>query len=337
MLITTVTCENKALFESMAQAQWFDLLELPGRFVLGAIDEDDQGQYAAGVLVFEVEEISPEEDAYLIAGTLRWLYVEPQARGRGVGDALMEEFFRVIGETGGVHLALCDVPMDAEYNELCAFLEDWGFTFSIGDVFETTLPLGELLSNSFFSGNPGLPVVSLSESPSLALSREIDRYTELPSVRSDLPELLPFCDMDVSCALWDKLELKGLMLVLASPNGSLEPLLMRSLSSDPRIVMGLARFAGQKAKEKYPMEKPVRLVCRTQAASSLISFFLPDMQPLLMRRGVCDYAGLWPQEENAPELSEQEEEEVLREFYEGEEPSEGMSGDASMSEEEREE
>ena len=88
MLITTVTCENKALFESMAPAQWFDLLELPGRFVLGAIDEDDQGQYAAGVLVFEVEEISPEEDAYLIAGTLRWLYVEPQARGRGVGDAL---------------------------------------------------------------------------------------------------------------------------------------------------------------------------------------------------------------------------------------------------------
>lgn len=322
MLITTVTQDNRSLFEAMAPAEWLDPLELPGRCVVGAIEEDEEGGYAAGVLVFDMEELMLEDDTYLITAALRWIYVDQQARGRGVGNALMEEYFRIIQESRVAYLETCDIPMGEEYDELCAFLEDWGFTFTVSDVYEAVVPLGELLSAPFFSGKVNMPVEPLSESPAERLFEELEAYEDLPMVRSNLNELLPFCDLDVSCAYWDRQKLRGVLLVLSSQNGNLEPVLMRSTAPNPQIVISLARFAGQMAGEKYPPDKPVKINCRMQASASLVDYFLPGLQPVLMRRGVCDSIGLWPQEEETPMLSEEEEEEALRQFYADAKPEE---------------
>lgn len=339
MLITTVTQENRSMFEAMVPEECFNPLDLPGRFVIGAIGEDEEGQYAAGVLVFEVGELMLEDGSVLITADLRWIYVDPQARGRGAGDALMEEYFRIIRESGVVYLETCDLPLGEEYDELCAFLEDWGFTFTVSDVYQAVIPLGKLLSAPFFGGGVSLPVEPLSESPAELLFRELERYEDLPMARSDLSELLPFCDLDVSCAFWDRQKLRGLLLVLSSPNGNLEPVLMRATVSDPRVVISLARFAGARAGEKYPPDQPVKIDCRMQAASSLVDLFLPDLQPLLMRRGVCDSIGLWPPEEETPALTEEEREEALRLFYEDAKPEEDEDGEPeeNAEQEEREE
>ena len=54
MFVVTVDEKNRSLFEHMVAEEFFDPLNKEGRYVLGAIGEDEYGMYAAGVLSFEV-------------------------------------------------------------------------------------------------------------------------------------------------------------------------------------------------------------------------------------------------------------------------------------------
>ena len=67
MQIVTVTEQNRSLFEQMVPEEFFDPLDKPGHFVLGAIGEDEEGLYAAGVLCFQVE-VGSAGDEDMLAG-----------------------------------------------------------------------------------------------------------------------------------------------------------------------------------------------------------------------------------------------------------------------------
>jgi len=284
MLITRITHDNRSVFQNLIPAEQYAELDMPGQFALGAIGEDDRGQYAAGVLLFAVQE-GVHEAGSDIAAELRWLYVAEECRRQGAADALMGELLRIL-DAAGITALLCDLPMDNDCDLLCLYLEAWGFRFRHMDRFVCSTTLGELLENPFFRQRHSTPVLPLSGFHANTLVQSVRKYTELPFVLQDLEAYLPQCDQDVSCGIWNRSSVEGLTLVRKLGGGGLELLLCRSKSQQIRQVMDMLLFAAGQAAKKYPPETTVRIDCRIGAAADLIAYFLPQAVPPMIRRGV---------------------------------------------------
>ena len=284
MFVTSINASNSALFAPLAQKKWFTPIDYPGRYLLGAIGEDEQGKYAAGVLVFEIREGgNGEED--LIAAVLQWLYVAPEFRRRGAADALLQELFRILSKTP-VEAVICDLPMGDEYRELCACLENWGFEFTPVNVYELNTTLGALGALPVFQKQPRPHTMALRHAPKQLLNDALRRLENQWFLPDDLYERIPSRDEDLSCVICGKNAAEGLALVCSDGEGGLELLLMRAFSDAQRNSIDLLTFAGRAAMSKYPPETPVRIVCRSEATAGIIHHMIPGAQPFLVLRGI---------------------------------------------------
>jgi len=182
---------------------------------------------------------------------------------------------------------MCDLSMDSEYNELCAYLEDWGFEFLPINRYELNITLEEVKRLPIFAKAPRPHTIALRDTPSYLLRDALGKMEHQLFLPDDLYERLPSRDPDLSCIIFEKSRTEGLALVCPDGEGGLELLLMRAFSDVQRNTLDLLSFAGRAAMKKYPPETPVRVVCRMEAAAGIINNLLPNAQPLLVRRGVC--------------------------------------------------
>lgn len=302
MIITTIDPKNEAVFADLIPEDLFEKMKLPSVFALGAIAEEEQR--TAGVLLFSVEEgVSGEEE--LIVATILWLYVAPSYRGTGAADLLMETFWDVMDKSE-VENILCDVPMSEEYNELCAYLESWGFQFFLWDQYELTVQLQDFLELPALKGKPGAGIKPLRMVDKADFRRFLDRVRMLPGVLQELPEISSAYEEDVSCVHMDDMGIDGALLVQKTSSGTLEVLLFRALSNQQQNMGMLARYSLGAAVEKYSPETPVHFVCRLEAMANVIDKMFPDASPLLVRRG-CYYNGPeGPEMEEETEAAEEE-------------------------------
>ena len=296
MLISTIIEKNKSLFEKLIPETIYAEIEMPGIFALGAIGEDDKGKYAAGVLIFSIDDGTNGEEN-LTAATIKWLYVAEEFRKNGAGDALMKEFFRIM-DSASIEQVLCDVPMPQEYDFLCAYLEQWGFEFSLVNIYEMTVELREVLENPLIRDHkPTENTVPLKAISASYFRQVMLHFKQMPNVLYSLSLDLNDYDTDLSCAFLADKDIVGIMLVRNQPSGDLEILLMRAFASIGKAMSNMMLFAAHAAADKYSPDTKVRIVCRIDAAASVIEKLFPDKQPLLVRRGVFS---------NAPYLTEKE-------------------------------
>jgi len=289
VIITTIVDENKVLFEKLVPNKIFEQINVPGHFGLAAILENHDGKYAAGVLVFDVDEGTNGEEN-LTAAIIKWFYVAEDFRKNGVADELMAEFFRVMDDAGIEHI-ICDVPMPEEYDFLCAYLEEWDFDFTIVNIYEITSELGEILQKPVFRGaTASSKTIALKEVPKLPFRQFIDSMKKRSDVLNIITSNASDYDLDVSCAYMNGSTVEGAMLFKAYASGELELLFMRANSNAQKSMADMLLFAAHSAAKKYPPETQVRIVCRIDAASSVISKLFPDRQPLLVRRGYFNNA-----------------------------------------------
>ena len=284
MIITTINEVNSSVFERLMPERLFSALTMPGYFALGAIWEEEGEKYAAGTLVFEVTEgFNGEEN--LIGAVLHWIYIADQFRQKGIADALIKEVLKVL-ETSGIQLLLCDLPMGEEYNFLCSYLEQWGFEFGLMEKYECDVTLDEIKERPFWKQKIRNKVESLTQFSDHEVRKGIQQFQDLPYMPVDLEEVLDLCDKDVSCAVWEDGSIKGLLMVQKKGKEKLELLFARSLNRKPELVMDLFLFAKQQLEKKYTAETKIHIECHMESSAQLIAYFLPEAQPLLVRRGV---------------------------------------------------
>lgn len=149
-MIIQITETTVKAYEHMIAPEQLYPLDRPGHYCLGAVAEKDGKETAAGILVFDISEGSVGEES-AIAAQIQWLYVEEDFRNQGIGNELMTELYRILNQAE-IFPVLCDIPFPEEYNELCAFLEDWGFAFSLIDKYEFRTTLEKLKRNKNFAG-----------------------------------------------------------------------------------------------------------------------------------------------------------------------------------------
>lgn len=311
MIISRIDESNKAIFESLMPGELFQKLNLPSVFAIGAIaGEGEEKKQVAGVLVFSVDEGSSGEENLIVA-TIMWLYVTPRYRGKKAADQLMEAFWHVVDESG-IENILCDVPMSEEYNQLCAYLESWGFQFFLIDRYELTVPLQDFLEIPAFQHAPSAAIKPLKQITETDLEQFLDKVQTLPGVLQELPRSLSAYDKDLSCVHVGKEGINGALLIQELVGGKLEVLLLRTLPKQQQRMGDLSCFGIHAAAKKYPPETGVHIVCRVDATGEVLDKLFPDVQPLLVRRGCYDNR---PQEATEEGLSHETEEEESR--YDG--------------------
>ncbi|MCC8140617.1 MAG: GNAT family N-acetyltransferase [Lachnospiraceae bacterium] len=290
-MISGINENNKSAFERLMPEEQYLSLRQPSVFALGAIWEEGEEKIPAGTLVFRVDEGTDGDNEEMTAARITWLYIAPEYRRRNLADRLMERFFDVMDESG-VEYAVCDVPMPAEYNLLCAYLEAWGFRVGLINKYDLTTELGDLLRMKSFQKEPTAGLTPLKEVSQDDFSRFLKSARELPGVWQDLPLLKEEYETSVSCVYKgnNRRKIESALLVQYIGNDTLDVVLLRTLNSRPEILPDLIRYAIRAAEGSYAADTNVRVVCRSAAAADLIAGIFPDAEPLLVRR-CCYYSG----------------------------------------------
>ena len=260
-------------------------LDRPGHYCLGAVAERDGKETAAGILVFDISEGSVGEES-AIAAQIQWLYVEEDMRNQGIGNELMAELYRILNQAE-VFPIICDVPFSEEYNELCAFLEDWGFTFGLIDKYEFRTTLENLKQNKNFAGkNVTGKVTSLEDLKSADWNQLRKLLQEEPQVLEIL-QTKDLYEPQISCVCWKNERIQALFLVRNGAQDQLIPeLLLGFPTSSSAEIYQLLLNAIDKAGKKYPAHTQILVSCQTAESANLIGYLFPDAQPELVRRGI---------------------------------------------------
>lgn len=267
----------------MVPSKIFEQVNSIGHFGLGAILDKQDDKYSAGVLIFDVDEGTNGEENLTVA-VIKWFYVAEEFRKNGVSDELMKEFFRVMDDAGIEHI-ICDVPMPEEYDFLCAYLEEWGFEFTLANIYEVTAELGEILEKPVFSGSKASSkTIALKEVPALSFRQFIGNMKKRHDVLNIITANVSDYDSDVSCVYMNGSSVEGAMLIKAYNSGELELLFMRAISNAQKVMADLLLFSAHAAAKKYSPETTVHIICRIEAAAGVIQKLFPDRQPLLVRR-----------------------------------------------------
>lgn len=293
-MIIRITETTVKAYEHMITPEQLYPLDRPGHYCLGAVTEKDGKETAAGILVFDISEgMIGDESA--IAAQIQWLYVEEDFRNQGIGNALMTELYRILNQAE-VFPVLCDIPFPEEYNELCAFLEGWGFTFRLIDKYEWKTTLENLKQNKNFAGKKITgQVISLEDLKPV-------EWNQLHKLLQDEPQVLEILqtkdlyEPQISCVCWKNEKIQSLFLVCRGAEDQLIPeLLLGFPTSSSADIYQMLLYALDRAEKNYPAHTQVLISCHTASSANLIAYLFPDAQPELVRRGI--YTGDWEEEE----------------------------------------
>ena len=128
MLVTSIVEENKVLFQDLIPRYLLEGLKEDNRFGIGLLDvnEKENTAQAVGAVVFDMLDGTNEEDEDLMTSLIRWFYIGEEYREQGAADMLMKEYLSVIKNSGQQYV-MCDLPLAAEYDQLCSYLPTWDF------------------------------------------------------------------------------------------------------------------------------------------------------------------------------------------------------------------
>jgi hypothetical protein len=186
-------------------------------------------------------------------------------------------------EGAGVAHLLCDIPVPEEYDELCAYLESWGFEVDLTDVYEAEISLKELTDNPLFAGQPvSAGVLPLAKVSPVHFRKYVANAKKKPYVLDSLDTDADSYEKNISCVQMVAGEIQGALLLKKRPAGNPEALYLRG--TDSAAVLNMLRFSVHAASPVYPQDTKVHIVCRMPATAAVLDRLFPGLRPLLVRR-----------------------------------------------------
>lgn len=284
-MIIQITDMTAEAYEHMVAPEQLYPLDEPGHYCLGAVDEKDEELTAVGILIFDVLEGTNGVEVD-IAAVLNWLYIEEAYRGQGYGDALMEELYRILNGAR-IYPLLCDVPFPAEYNGLCAFLEDWGLEFTLIDKYEFGTTLGEVRRNKHFAGRKVAGnVISIADlNPQEWEQLQLELKNE--PMHLEFLENPHFYNSEISCVYLSEERIQAIFVVRNCMGKVLLPELLLGFKPDCSTQLyQLLLYALEKTDGRYGDETRIQVRCQTAESARLLDVIFPGAEPILVRRGI---------------------------------------------------
>ncbi len=247
-----------------------------------------------GVLVFENRIETDIEGEQRIISSILWLYVQEDARDYGIATGLFYEYLRALGVDENdvfpipvVDYIRVDVPMDQSYNLLCGVFEDFGFTFSVEELPVLTVELKELYKVEKLSHSSRKDIVPLCSVPQKIFSEGLLSCAgEWDLGDINIPLDKTNYEQDASMVYVSGGKPRAFLLLKKRSDHLIDVVLLRETKGCPEdIKIHLIAKALADAKLIYLPDTTIRANCNTEEAATFVDSILPDIKPLLVRRG----------------------------------------------------
>ena len=239
-MITAISQNNISYFEHLIPDDLIeDVLIRRDTFGLGCLRRDLDGNFDGfGVLVFvkECDETEEVENYHI-----KWLYVDSNRRGDGIGSELLMDLFWDFGNTE-VPTMTVDIPALEAYEEVGNFLNDWHFQFRNTYTLDFEIELSKLKKNKYFSGITkdteikGVEsLIDVDEKSLKVFLREmrkkyIKRGMYVDLMLTDYKK--DYFDPNLSSVVIKNETVEGALLVHTRPSGRLEIVVLDTLQDD---------------------------------------------------------------------------------------------------------
>ena len=289
MLVTSIVEENKVLFQDLIPRYLLEGLKEDNRFGIGLLDvnEKENTAQAVGAVVFDMLDGTNEEDEDLMTSLIRWFYIGEEYREQGAADMLMKEYLSVIKNSGQQYV-MCDLPLAAEYDQLCSYLQTWDFEFGITDDYELIIQMKDFLNNIKLPEMSTAQIVPLCEIHASAFREYIQRLSERSEVDKHLSENSKVYDGKVSCCYTENGKIMGALLVKKVSDDYVEICSLEIQGEHQTELAKMMLYAKQQAEKRYSPDAYLNIVCSRTPVAKILSYFFPEREPLLVRRGVLD-------------------------------------------------
>ena len=282
-MLVEITRRNIGNFRALAPKRELSRLE-NDEDCFGIGYTDDALSFPDGILIFHLEEEEEKGEVHPIA-VIDYFYVREEARDMYVGTYLFSILVEMAEECH-IEALRCDVPMGYEYNLLCNVLENYGFHFSLVEVFEFERPLHDYMELGVFKKRKPGNVLLLYEVPQKVFSVGLRNLTKDEDLSDyDISYDKENYDVELSTVLiQDKLPV-GIFLVRIDKDGCIVPELLRTSSQSSDAYLSMIYDAMEVANDKYGKNATVKVRLHNDAGLHLMSDLFEDFAPYLVRRG----------------------------------------------------
>ena len=274
-------------------------------FCLGALASDtgdddtaNKEMTAAGVLLFSVENGSLVDGEPSTMIKLQWIYVAKEYRRRGLANELMEALSDVLNDNPADGI-LCDIPYGDEYDFAEAFFTSWGFEFRVVDTNEMMITKEDCKRQSKGQSKEDafnieqdlkrppfiIPVSQISKeifSAAMKAAKAADKtgyYNNLSDNPGDYAT-------DVSNVIMQGNEFTSMVLCEELEDGNLHMVISCDHSAKgEKDLIKLLYYSSLFYMRDYPDDTQVKISMGDRRCRSIASFFFPEVDPILVRRG----------------------------------------------------
>ena len=284
-LVTRVELSNLKIFRAVLSR---DLLEdvANGRsHAIGALRGGEEGLSAAGALAYDLDR-HPLDGSIVLR--VKWLYVDEDFRGRGIGNALIGELMTQTAELTGVSGMTVDIPALMEDAERLSWLFDgWRFSFATGVSPEMRLCLGDIPGTEQVekAGAKAEPLSGAGAEQAVLLKRFFARTGHTGYLASDsLPQ--GYIDSSLSCYIGDPLQPEGVLLAHRCPSGKLRVEACECWMDQDKNAEALICHFIAAARAGYAPDTLVELELPSEEVGEAMDRLFPQQRGELLMEGI---------------------------------------------------
>ncbi|HAG69099.1 MAG TPA: hypothetical protein DCL38_03910 [Lachnospiraceae bacterium] len=292
MILSRIAVENAEAFQRLAPGGRLTHKELEDSFAIGAIWEEPEDKEVpqkpervpAGLLMFETGYTEYEIPHTATPDMhLKWLYVDEDYRGRGIGRELMKEALFLAVKAGLKDINCYIHATEDEAGSIKRFLEHYSFKFTEAESLDFTLTLEKLEEHKDVGARPeqGCSVVSLSEVSDDML------YEFFNELGLEMPETGPlFADTQGPDRLLSSAIIKGHSvqgIFVADLNEYfggkfiLENIFLRVLpETDPKNILAMIMYSLRLSLALYGESLTLHISTGYPPSVKLVKYFVPD-------------------------------------------------------------
>lgn len=283
-MLAEITKNNADNFKALVPRIELQRLEKDeDRFGIGYMDDPDG--FPDGVLLFKLDMEPDEEDELHPIAEISYFYVREEARDMYVGTYLFSTLIELSEDTG-IEALKCDVPMGFEYNLLCNVLENYGFDFSLTEVFEFERPLKDFMDSPHLKNASEVDVMPLYEVPPKAFATVMEAFIKNEKYADyDLSYDMEYYETELSTLVVEGNKITAMFLVKMDEEGRIVPVLIWSGKNSSDVYSGMIVEAVDAAFGKYGKKAIVKITIHNRLSLRLIERLFEDFKPYLVRRG----------------------------------------------------
>ena len=256
-----------------------------------------EGDAAAGILLYSLEEGTDGERQRVNVFWIRWLFVAEKYRNNGIGDELMQ-FLSDLFDENAYDAILTVLPDDNEYEKMKDYFSSWGFGFEYVENIEMLVTKEDFRAAAedkkknkardfLENGEKPKNLYTIAEISEMTFQNALMELTPRDTRYTfQIPEKRDEYEPEISCVIKHEDRVTAMVLFMKDQEDELRMVLLSCISSSyADELLTLLYYSAGWYCLKYPDSTKIRLALRNKKSKALAERVFPGKKALSVNMG----------------------------------------------------